>query len=334
MSREIDPVIQTIKSHRRFVVTSHQNIDGDGVGAIVAFSSLLLTLQKDVIMVNNGKVPYFYRFLPKTSEIISYEDFQKTYPRGNYSPEALVVIDCSNLDRLGKMSRIAQDIPLVVNIDHHPDNSLFGHVNWVIPEVSSTILIYTLFKEMKIPLDKEASSSILNGIISDTGGFSFAEVDSRMLVILEELVSQGASVAEIMRHNFRFRRLESLKLLGKALERLSYDPELGIAFTYLVQGDFREFHSRTEDAEGIVDHGLYIPGAKIAILFRETEEKVFKVSLRAQGEYEVLSIAHHFGGGGHLKAAGFKIVGERREIMQKVLDFVQNKFYETRTAVQ
>lgn len=333
MSREIYTVIQTIKSHQRFVVTSHQNIDGDGVGAVIALSSLLLTLQKDAVMVNNGEIPYFYRFLPETSKILSYEDFQKAYLRDNHSPEVLIIIDCSNLDRLGKMSRIAQDIPLVVNIDHHPDNSLFGHVNWVIPEVSSTMLVYTLFKEMKIPLTKEASSNILNGIVSDTGGFSFAEIDSRILAILEELVSQGASVAEIMRHNFRFRRLESLKLLGRALERLSYNPELGIASTYLVQDDFREFHGRTEDAEGIVDHGLYIPEAKIAILFREIEEKVFKVSLRAQGECEVLSIAHHFGGGGHLKAAGFKIVGEQRETMQKVLDFVKNKLNATRTAM-
>ncbi|MGC8777719.1 MAG: DHH family phosphoesterase, partial [Candidatus Caldatribacteriaceae bacterium] len=324
MNREIAQVIKAIQSRHSFVIVSHQNIDGDGIGAILAFHSLLRSLGKKAVMVNNGSVPYFCRFLPETTRILSYDDFQKLYPERVHSFEALIVVDCSNLSRLGKMGEIAQDFSCIINVDHHPDNASFGHVNWVAPEASSTILVYTLFKEMGLPLDRATASSILNGIISDTGGFSFVEIDPRMLTILEDLITQGASVSETMRHNFRFRRAEALKLLGRALERLVYDRDLGLSYTYLVQEDFTELNAREEDTEGIVDYGLYIPGAGISILFKETEEKNFKVSLRAQGECEVLPIAHHFGGGGHLKAAGFKITGELETVLQKVLRFVQS----------
>jgi phosphoesterase RecJ-like protein len=334
MNSNIAQVIEAIRSHYSFVVVSHQNIDGDGIGALLAFHSLLRSLGKHAVMVNHGNVPYFYEFLPETKRILPYDDFQKIYSGQDHSFEVLVVVDCSNLSRLGKMSEMARNFSLVINVDHHPDNSFFGHVNWVVPEASSTVLVYTLFKEMGLSLDRTIASSILNGIISDTGGFSFVEIDVRMFAILEDLVSQGASVSEIMRHNFRFRRLEALKLLGRALERLVYNGDSGLSYTYLVREDFEELRAREEDTEGIVDYGLYVPGSGMSILFRETDPQVFKVSLRAQGEHEVLSIAHHFGGGGHLKAAGFKITGPLESVVPKVLEFVQNVLYGTKATLR
>ncbi|MCX7667940.1 MAG: bifunctional oligoribonuclease/PAP phosphatase NrnA [Atribacterota bacterium] len=334
MDKAVAEVIQAIQSHHHFVVVSHQNIDGDGVGALLSFYALLSSLNKNVVMVNNGSVPYFCRFLPETEKILSYEDFRRVYLEKERSFEVLIVVDCSNLSRLGKMSEMVKAFSCIINVDHHPDNSFFGDVNWVTPEASSTMLVYTLFKETGIPLDKSVASSILNGLISDTGGFSFVEVDSRMFAVLEDLVACGASVAESMRHNFRFRRSEALKLLGRALERLVYDGDSGISYTYLVREDFVELRAEAEDTEGIVDYGLYIPGAEVSILFRETEEKVFKVSLRAQGRREVLSVAHHFGGGGHLKAAGFKITGELEAVIQEVLGFVQNVLCGPKTAIR
>ncbi|MEN3185487.1 MAG: bifunctional oligoribonuclease/PAP phosphatase NrnA [Atribacterota bacterium] len=334
MNKSIIEVIEAIQSHHHFVVVSHQNVDGDGIGALLSFYALLSSLGKHVIMVNNGSVPYFCRFLPETEKILSYNDFCQAYLGKEHVFEALIVVDCSNLSRLGEMSEMVKKFSFVINVDHHPDNSFFGNVNWVAPEASSTMLVYALFKEMNISLNKFVASSILNGLISDTGGFSFVEIDSRMLTILEDLIVHGASVSEVMRYNFRFRRSEALKLLGRALERLVYDGDSGISYTYLVRRDFAEFHAGVEDTEGIVDYGLYIPGVEISILFRETEEKVFKVSLRAQGEREVLSIAHHFGGGGHLKAAGFKITGELETVIQKVLKFVQSVPYGSKTAIR
>ncbi|NSW75336.1 MAG: bifunctional oligoribonuclease/PAP phosphatase NrnA [Candidatus Atribacteria bacterium] len=334
MSKAIAEVIEAIQSRHHFVVVSHQNIDGDGIGALLSFYALLSSLNKHVVMVNDGNVPYFCRFLPDTEKILSYEDFCKAHLAKGHPFETLIVVDCSNLSRLGKMSEMVKAFSFIINVDHHPDNSFFGNVNWVVPEASSTMLVYTLFKEMGVALNKSVASSILNGLISDTGGFSFVEVDSKMFTVLEDLVAHGASVSESMRHNFRFRRSEALKLLGRALERLVYDGDSGISYTYLVRQDFVELHAEAEDTEGIVDYGLYIPGAEISILFRETEEKVFKVSLRAQGEREVLSIAHHFGGGGHLKAAGFKIAGELEVVIQEVLGLVQNVLYGPKTAMR
>lgn len=323
MDKDLARLIEVMKARQRFVVTSHHNIDGDGIGTLLSFYFLLTSLGKEAVMMNDGNIPYFYQFLPEVEKIISYQNFLALYPDYHTTFDALVVVDCSNLARLGKAEEIAQGFSLVINVDHHPDNSRFGTINWIASEASSTLLVYTLFKELKIPLNQKVATTIMNGLISDTGGFTFVALDRRMLLIVEDLIRAGARTSEIMHHNFRCRRIEALKLLGKALERLTYDSELGVSFTYITQEDFQAYDAREEDTEGIVDYGLYIPGAEIAVLFKEIGREEFKVSLRAQREREVISIAHHFGGGGHFKAAGFKIRGDLQAVIQKVMQYIQ-----------
>ena len=318
---EIPQLFDSLHRTNPLIIASHLNVDGDGLGSMISLYLLLIQKNFKPLMVNDETIPYFYHFLPHIEDIRPYSSLTS-----NDIPENSVffAVDCSNPQRLGRLMELKERCSIVVNIDHHPDNSLFGTINAVDPLCPSTTnLIYRLVKNSGANLDHRLSTAILTGLITDTGGFQYVELNGDLLNIVEELVKQGASVATIMRYAFKFRRLASLKLLGIAFNHLSYEHQYHFGITYLLQDDFHLCGAEEEDAEGIVDYGLYIPGSKVSIFIKEIDSQNYKISLRSQDAVTILPIAHAFGGGGHLKAAGFKIKGDFNTVHQTVMDFVR-----------
>ncbi|MDK2895984.1 MAG: bifunctional oligoribonuclease and phosphatase NrnA [Candidatus Atribacteria bacterium] len=311
-----------IDHYSQFVISSHQNVDGDGLGSALSLHFLLQSQGKKSTVVYDGNIPYFYQFLPGIDEISSWEDFSRNLDA--FPQTVFWVLDCSNPARLGGVERLLPNCSLVVNLDHHPDNSHFGDINLVCPQIpASSLLVYQLIKDLEVALNREMATNILTGIITDTGGFQFFELDQKLIGIIDELVGAGASMSTIMRHAFHYRSVQALKLLGRALENLWFDSQLKYTIIHLSQEDFLACQAKEEDAEGIVDYGLFIPGAEITVFFKEVKPKNFKVSLRSRGKINVLPVAHQFGGGGHLKAAGFKISGSYPEVNKKVIAFLK-----------
>ncbi|HHT11330.1 MAG TPA: DHH family phosphoesterase [Atribacter sp.] len=318
---EIQHLLNSLPQKTPIVIASHLNIDGDGLGSMISLYLLLIQKKFYPIMVYDDTIPYFYHFLPNLKDILPL-----THPRLKQISENTVffAVDCSNTQRLGRLNDIREKCSLVVNIDHHPDNSSYGTINYVDPHCpSTTILIYQLAKKSEVELDSSLSMSILTGLITDTGGFQYVELNQQLLSILEDLINQGASVATIMRYAFKCRRYSALKLLGIALNHFVYDYQYHFGITYLLQSDFELCGASEEDAEGIVDYGLYIPGSLISVFIREVDNHSFKVSLRSQDETNILPIAHAFGGGGHLKAAGFKIQGDFKTVYHNLKEHIQ-----------
>ncbi|HSV31598.1 MAG TPA: bifunctional oligoribonuclease/PAP phosphatase NrnA [Atribacteraceae bacterium] len=310
-------VLQAISAGERFLLSSHQSIDGDGLGSMLAFDSLLRYLRKETVMVYDGIVPYFYSFLPGVERVHSCERYFEIERPDSW---VFVALDCSNPERMGEADRIRRQCGLVINIDHHPDNIMFGHVNLVDHDApASSLLIYELHKNLGITIDSATAIQILTGLITDTGGFQFTELNPKLLTILGELVATGASVAAIIRYVFKYRRSEALRLLGRALNNLDYFPKYNCSITYLSREDFIACGAFEEDAEGIVDYGLHIQEAEISFFIKEMKPGHNKVSLRSQGRINVLPIAQYFGGGGHYKAAGFKINGTLIQVKDRLL---------------
>ncbi|MEI6157482.1 MAG: DHH family phosphoesterase, partial [Atribacterota bacterium] len=275
-------IVQTIIKNERFIISSHQNIDGDGLGSMIALYAILFNQSKNVVMLYDETVPYFYHYLPFIEQI---KPVSSITNQVNFKNAVFFVVDCSNPQRLGLPQQLLEKCKTVINIDHHPDNSSFGDLNYVVPNYpSTTILIYQLVKELGEKIDRNIATGLLTGLITDTGGFQYTELNSTLLPIIEELTAAGASVASIMRYVFKYRRQEALKLLGVALNHLYYDPHANFGVIYLLQDDFRACGATEEDAEGIVDYGLYIPGSEISVFIREVDRDNFKISLRSQGQ--------------------------------------------------
>ncbi|MDI3530903.1 MAG: bifunctional oligoribonuclease and phosphatase NrnA, partial [Candidatus Atribacteria bacterium] len=200
MQETFRKVADVFKKKDYFTITSHQNIDGDGIGSALAVYFLLKGLNKKARVIYDAPVPYFYEFLPGVS-------FIEKFAGSDFKKEVLVVVDCSNLKRTGQIAETAGNYQIIVNIDHHPDNQYFGNVNLVDPEAPScSLLLYKLIKENNFVLTREIATSILTGIITDTGNFQFVEMNTYLLEVLSELTQQGASLSQIIKHAFRYRK--------------------------------------------------------------------------------------------------------------------------------
>lgn len=309
-------IIETIKNHKRFLLISHENPDGDAVGSILGLYFGLKKLKKFVIPVLPDPVPKIYSFLNGANDIKN--DFELD------EIEVAIVLDCADIGRVENLKKKLMMIPYKINIDHHPSNFSFGEINYIDPRSSSTSeIVLKLLTRLKVEIDKDISFALYTGLLTDTGGFRFANTNLKTLKAATFLVKNGADPFYISEMVYSMKPLKALKLLGRALEKLK--KENGIVYSILTLEDFKEFGAEEEDAEGIVEYLNKSNEANIAILFKQKFNGSYKVSLRSKGDIDVKDIALKFGGGGHMNAAGFDVKDEPLNVINKILLELKNK---------
>ncbi len=306
-------LVEAIRRDNRFLITSHIDPDGDAVGSQLAMASFLRELGKQVVILNEKLVPRKYEFLPFAGDIVA------EIP-GGFKYEDVVVLDSATLKRVGEVSGCVQG-KFIINIDHHPTNLYFGNVNWVVPEASSTSeLVYRLMKRMSVRIGDERASCLYVGILTDTGGFKFANTTSDSLKIASILVKEGADPSYIATNVYLNRSMDELLLLSKLLA--TAEVHAGIATMHLTRDMMKDMKVNTE---GFSDHVLQLKNVRMGILLKELDGKV-KVSLRSRGEMDVSILAKEFGGGGHEAAAACLVAGGLRDVKRKLLE-VGKKLY-------
>src|SRR5687768_12715757 len=129
---DLEAIVEAIRGRERFLVTTHENPDGDALGSLLASHRALAALGKDSLMFLPGPAPLpgEYRFLPL-------EDLLRSLP-DDAAERTLLAVDAANESRLGADAAALHSAPFTINVDHHHDNSRFGDVNLVDPEASST----------------------------------------------------------------------------------------------------------------------------------------------------------------------------------------------------
>src|SRR5918996_1958584 len=108
--------------HDSFLVTSHVNPDGDGLGSMLACGRILRTLGKQVWLVADGQVSPRYAYLPEIETIVPYRDgLEAELPVAN-----VVTVDVPTLSRLERVARLVPKDANILKIDHHPSDDPFG----------------------------------------------------------------------------------------------------------------------------------------------------------------------------------------------------------------
>jgi phosphoesterase RecJ-like protein len=282
----------------------HERMDGDDGGALLAMGNYLEKLGKNITHSIKKGVPPSLSFLPSSEKIqddIDHSDF-----------DLIITFGCSEIKRTGSLK--IENLKLkIINIDHHPDNKLFGQVNIVDPKKSSVAeLIYDFFVWNKWMINKEVATCLLTGIITDTGSFMHANTQSSTLKAASELLRTGALTNKIIKQTFQNKSPEILKAWGKAMENSYYDEKHKIIFSVMTDSDLAAFKSLPLAAfEGFVETLNTVPEAKFAMFLRQ-DGGVIKGSLRSDTfkNIDVSKIAHIFGGGGHKLASGFSVAGK------------------------
>jgi phosphoesterase RecJ-like protein len=240
----------------------------------------------------------------------------------------LLALDCANESRLGPDPEVLHTAPLVVNIDHHHDNSRFGAVNLVVADASSTgEIVRDLLDELGVELTPEIAEALYIALVTDTGRFQYTNTTPKALRLAAELVEAGADVHKIFQDVYESVQFAKLKLLARALERAEIYEGGRLVISYLLRGDFAEVGAAEPYSEGIIDYLRAVEGADMAALIREPprgDEPARRISLRASAdELDVSKIARASGaGGGHRQAAGFS----SNESIEEITDFIRREF--------
>lgn len=296
------------------LLLGHASPDGDQLGSLLGLGLALGQAGWPVTLAGPHPVPEPLRFLPGSAL------FQQwTVPRGPF--DLVVACDCPDPARTGGLLEGARgSTTRVVNIDHHPDNSRYGTVNWVDVGASATgEMVYDLIEVLGLKLTPQVATNLYTAIHTDTGSFRYTNASAKAFRTAAELVARGADPGLVAAQLYEARRPESLTLLGQLLQKIEVSPDGLVAWLALPAGSAPEAFLQAED---LVSYPRSIASVKVSILLRETQDGRVKVSLRGKGEVAVNAIAARFGGGGHPNAAGCTVEGSLEETTAKVLSVV------------
>jgi bifunctional oligoribonuclease and PAP phosphatase NrnA len=318
---EVAAVADAIRSHDRFVVVTHENPDGDALGSILATKLALDELGKDSVMYLYGDAP-----LPAEYSFMPLAELRRRLPE-DWRERVLVAVDCANESRIGPDPEPLDGAPLVVDIDHHHDNTRFGDVNLIVPTASSTgEVLRDVFAELGVEITPEIAEALYIALVTDTGRFQYSNTTPKALRLAAELVEAGADIHRIFRDVYETVQFAKLKLLARALERAQIYDGGRLVVSYLLRSDFTDIGAAEAYSEGIIDYLRAVEGADMAALIREpprSDGPTRRVSLRASNdELDVSAIARKSGGGGHRQAAGFSSDAS----IEEITDFLQREF--------
>jgi phosphoesterase RecJ-like protein len=270
---------------------------------------------------NQDGTPENYLFLPG-SDLITRE----FPPVENF--EVAFILDCGDLDRIGKEAASIKKIPTLINIDHHVANGGFCEVRLLDPSASSTgELLFRLARHSNFPLTEDVATCLYTAILTDTGGFRHSNTRSGALQAAAELVEKGANPQWISENIYESDHPGRIRLLSLVLPTLAIEEEGRLGSIVVTQEALAEAGALSEHSDGFVDYPRSIRGVEIALLYSQMADGRFKISLRSKGRANVERVARSFGGGGHVNAAGCRVSGELPEIRRRVNEAIREYIF-------
>jgi phosphoesterase RecJ-like protein len=302
--RDWTPVKKIILENRTFVLTTHINPDGDGLGSEIALAEFLRLQGKDARIINCSPTPFNYSFLDNFKEILVYEP-AKHLPLLEEA-DAFFILDISDW---GRMREIANYLKITTKpkicIDHHQSTATFTDIDYIDPRVSSTgELIYELLENIGVKFNKRMAEAIYTCILTDTGSFRFSNTTPRAHTIASKFIAEGINSNRIYQEVYEQNSESKINLLGMILQSLKFECSGKVAWFNITKKMLEKSRASIWDTEGFADFPRSIRGVEVSLMFSELEDRKTKVSLRSKGHVVVNSIAMRLGGGGHEFASG------------------------------
>jgi phosphoesterase RecJ-like protein len=315
--RIADPKIRILEMISRattVAVAAHINPDGDAVGSVLAVAEVLSMAGKNVEVIPQKNVSAKYGFLSGWDRFLRPWEPDKRV-------DVLVCLDAGEFDRLPETARkLAGGGTPTVNVDHHVSNDGFGSASWIDPTApSTTYMLYALFREGGYEITSAAAEALYVGLLTDTGGFSYANATAGAFAAAAELVEMGVKPFDIEKNLYGGSELSHYHLSGAILGTMSRAGAGDIVYMYATREMLEATGAEPADTEGIVDVTKRVSGMRLGVFFRETEDGDVRVSFRSGDSVNVRVLAESLGGGGHNEAAGCKINGPLDGAMRSVL---------------
>lgn len=306
-------IADAIRRSKSLLICGHIMPDGDCLGSVLALGLSLEATGKKVVMAGPDPIPAIYEFLPGADR------FQAgPPPDGAY--DTFIALDCSVPGRLGKdyQEFLARKI-VSINIDHHAGPGIMGTYCYIDTTAAAVgEIIFDLLKSMQVNISSEVVINLYTAIVTDTGSFQYDNVTPGTHRRVAELLELGVPGAKINVALHEEKPKAALVLLREALHTLTTTPCGKVCSMTVTRKMLKSTGAVDEHTEGLVSYCRSLKGVEVGLLFREILDGTYKVSLRSKHIVDVNKLAAQFGGGGHPRAAGCVLMGELREIQDKV----------------
>lgn len=329
MWREAKRVIQ---HGRRFLLTTHLNPDGDGIGSAVALMELLLHQGKHSVFISDSPLPPKYAFLDFHGKFQSYlpeEDDLSSF-------DTLIVLDTSRKERIGRVADLTERSGLTTLwIDHHPTQETPSPHKIIDASACSVgSMIYSLFKECGYELNLHAAMGIYTSVISDTGRFSYGSTTRKAHKLADECLKVGINPSEMYARLFQQVPLEQITIFQRALKRMEFHCQNKIVLQQVRFGDYSDFCSEgdlslIQDFDAIHEFNKSIRGIQCAVILWELPDQSVRISLRSNSNLDIVAPMRKLGGGGHPNAAGALLNLPFEESKEKVLNLLRDLLNQT-----
>ena len=311
MSIMLSEIVAAIAAHDSFLITAHENPDGDAVGSSLALGNYLRKLGKDVTVYFCDPLPDLYTFLPMADQAVN------TLPSRIF--DVTFILDVGEFRRAGEEMVNFQGIGKIINIDHHLMCDKFGAINLIDPTAAATgALIYRVIKAAGHDLDYDTALCIYTAVITDTGSFRYSNANPEAFAIAGETVACGVNSWFVAEKLYESQPQKRLELLALALSTLTVSPQGDVASVTVTLDMYEKTGTCVELTDGFVNYPRSIRGVEVALFFREIKPGLFKVGFRSKGNVDVSALSAAFGGGGHHNAAGCVIPGILEDVRSKV----------------
>lgn len=301
LSEKFKKAYNKINKSKNICIVSHVNPDGDNIGSLLALGiALKQNVSKNIVIAKTDNIPEQFNFMPNIELI---EDIK---PESKY--DLLIVLDCGDIGRLGKLKDIVHNSKTIINIDHHITNEMFGDINIVDEKSSSTgEIVFKFLEQMNYQLTTDIATCLYVAISTDTGSFKYDSTTYETHIIASKLLKTGIDLNEIIVNLYQSKSLRKTKLMIEALTSLELYFNNNLGIVEVTQDMLSQFDASIEDADGIVDFIRDINDVEVSCVLKEVNSNEVKITLRSKKYVDVSQVAKAFNGGGHKKAAGCTI---------------------------
>ncbi|MBW2561324.1 MAG: bifunctional oligoribonuclease/PAP phosphatase NrnA, partial [Deltaproteobacteria bacterium] len=242
-----DEIAEVIQAGTTFLITSHVRPDGDALGSELALYHVLRDMGKEAVVYNQDMAPAVYEFLPGMEAIVHSLDSVDGF-------DAVFVLDCSDISRVGDQQGRVGSIQKIVNIDHHVSVGTFSKILLTDSRASSTgEMIHRLLQHMKIAITGDIATNLYTAILTDTGSFQYSNTGSATFRVAADLVERGADCRYIAQNIYETKPAVQIRLMGKVLEGLQLYERGRVGVVSVTQEMLRREGALPEHTEGLVD---------------------------------------------------------------------------------
>ena len=311
MKIDFNEAVKLLKEKDNILILTHRNPDGDTLGSGFALLRALKDMGKRARLINADVIPEKFAFL--------YEDITQD----DFTEDFVVSVDVAERKLLGESFAMKYGDRVDLAIDHHETSRAFAEKTYCESDSASCCeVIYLLIKAMGTPITKEIADCIYTGCSTDTGCFKYSNVTPRTHRIAAELIEAGADHSRINVRMFETKTMGDFMLQKMCLDSLEVFGEGKVALISVSKAMLTECGVDKAALDAIKPLTRQIEGVEIGITVKEESDGKIGISVRTGENFDASAICAHFGGGGHMRAAGCEVKGTIEEAKEKIRRYI------------